>query len=84
MAQRIRDKIKELRGELSQLAYAEKIGTYMLAISQLENGKRPMSIELADKISGGELVMMRELLIMQVDEDLAAYVAEVNRKATAS
>ncbi len=81
MTARIRDKVKELRGELSQVAFAEKLKLYPLVISHLETGKRKMNIELADKLCGGEFNAVRELMIMQLDEDLVEYMNEINRKA---
>lgn len=46
----VKDRLKELRGELTQAAFAEKFGVVAVTISQIENGKQNPSWDLAIRI----------------------------------
>ncbi|WP_394994267.1 helix-turn-helix domain-containing protein [Emticicia sp.] len=46
----VKDRLKELRGELTQAAFAEKFGVVAVTISQIEKGKQNPSWDLALRI----------------------------------
>lgn len=46
----VKDRLRELRGELTQAAFAEKFGVVAVTISQIEKGKQNPSWDLALKI----------------------------------
>jgi DNA-binding XRE family transcriptional regulator len=46
----VKDRLKELRGELTQVAFAEKFGVVAVTISQIEKGKQNPSWDLALRI----------------------------------
>lgn len=46
----VKDRLKELRGELTQAAFAEKVGVVAVTISQIEKGKQNPSWDLALRI----------------------------------
>lgn len=46
----VKDRLKELRGELTQAAFAEKFGIVAVTISQIEKGKQNPSWDLALRI----------------------------------
>lgn len=46
----VKDRLKELRGDLTQAAFAKKFGVVAVTISQIENGKQNPSWELALRI----------------------------------
>ncbi|GAB2642517.1 helix-turn-helix transcriptional regulator [Emticicia sp. W12TSBA100-4] len=46
----VKDRLKELRGDLTQAAFAEKFGVVAVTISQIEKGKQNPSWDLALRI----------------------------------
>ena len=46
----VKDRLKELRGELTQAIFAKKFGVVAVTISQIENGKQNPSWDLALRI----------------------------------
>lgn len=46
----VKDRLRELRGELTQAAFAEKFGVVAVTISQIEKGKQNPSWDLALRI----------------------------------
>jgi DNA-binding XRE family transcriptional regulator len=46
----VKDRLKELRGELTQATFAEKFGVVAVTISQIEKGKQNPSWDLALRI----------------------------------
>ncbi len=46
----VKDRLKELRGELTQAVFAEKFGVVAVTISQIEKGKQNPSWDLALRI----------------------------------
>lgn len=65
------DEVRRIRGDLSQTAFEKLTGVKQAHISQIENGVRPLTVEIAVRIEEG----------MGLPEDTLARLA-VNHPAT--
>lgn len=55
-------KLKELRGEQSQVAFAKKIGVAQSTLNRLENLEQSVTLYLIEKISDKLKIEIKELL----------------------
>lgn len=55
-------KLEELRGDISQAEAAEKLGISKSYLSLIENGKRRMSLDMAEKMAKLYGVTVAEIL----------------------